>query len=87
TDDGQVVLGTEMIQLPGSGGVATITGSTAKANHVDWLKNREVSVNVNVYTARLADENNLLDCDLVDGLVADVQVKPNKVVCKLIGEK
>ncbi|MDR3373217.1 MAG: hypothetical protein P4L98_05755 [Ancalomicrobiaceae bacterium] len=84
---GQVVLGSEDVQLPGSGGVATITGKTARADHLDWLLNREVSVNVNVYTARLADKNNLLDCELVEDIIVKLQTKPNPVKCKLIGEK
>lgn len=42
-------------------------------------------VNINVYTARHTDENNLLDCGLVDGPLADLTKTPQVITCKLIG--
>lgn len=45
----------------------------------------EPLVNVNVYTARFTDENNLIDCGLVDGPVASLTA-PQAVHCRLIGE-
>jgi hypothetical protein len=45
----------------------------------------EPVVNVNVFSARFTDENNLLDCDLVDGPVAGL-AGPQAVHCRLIGE-
>lgn len=43
-------------------------------------------LNVNVFSARFAHEDNLLDCGLVDGAVADLVGAVQKVHCKLIVE-
>lgn len=43
-------------------------------------------VNVNIYSARFGAEDNLLDCGLLDGPVADFAGKPQVLACKLIGE-
>jgi hypothetical protein len=42
-------------------------------------------VNVNVFTARHSDENNLIDCDFIDA-PADEITTPQPILCKLIGE-
>ncbi|MFT4151614.1 MAG: hypothetical protein QM656_15540 [Paracoccaceae bacterium] len=41
-------------------------------------------LNVNVWTARYADENNLLDCGIVDGAVAELTGKVQEIACKLL---
>ncbi len=43
-------------------------------------------LNVNVLSARFANEDNLLDCTLVDGPVKDLEGAVQAVHCKLIGE-
>jgi hypothetical protein len=43
-------------------------------------------LNLNVYSARWADENNILHCDLVDDALAKLTAAPQKVVCRLITE-
>ncbi len=43
-------------------------------------------VNVNLYSARISSEDNLLDCTLVDDEVAALTAAPQSVLCKLIGE-
>lgn len=42
-------------------------------------------VNVNVYSARHTDENNLLDCGIVDGPTEPLSKQPQLISCKLIG--
>lgn len=42
-------------------------------------------LNLNLYSARISDENNLLDCSFIDGPVKDLHAAPQEVVCKLIG--
>lgn len=42
-------------------------------------------LNVNVFTARFADEDNLLDCSLVEGPLAELAKSPQVITCKLIG--
>ncbi|CAN1500871.1 hypothetical protein MCELHM10_00492 [Paracoccaceae bacterium] len=43
-------------------------------------------MNVNVFSARWADEDNLLDCDFLDDKVAKLAAAPQAIHCKLIGE-
>ena len=43
-------------------------------------------LNVNVYTDRWTDENNLIDCGFLDAPVAELAAAPQKLHCKLIGE-
>lgn len=42
-------------------------------------------LNVNVFTARHTDENNLIDCGLVEGPIADLATAPQQMTCTLIG--
>ncbi|WP_309667820.1 hypothetical protein, partial [Tabrizicola sp.] len=44
----------------------------------------EPLVNVNVFTARVSDENNLIDCGLVDGPLSEFAGKEAVMTCKLI---
>lgn len=46
----------------------------------------EPRLNLNVYSGRWTDENNLLDCGFLDDAVAMLTAKPQVVLCKLIGE-
>ncbi len=41
-------------------------------------------LNVNVYSARLSSEDNLLDCDFLEGPVADLAKAPQVIRCKLL---
>ncbi len=42
-------------------------------------------VNVNVYSARISSEDNLLDCGIVDGPTDALSKSPQDITCKLIG--
>jgi hypothetical protein len=42
-------------------------------------------VNLNVFSARISDENNLLDCSFIDGPVKELSAEPQALYCKLIG--
>lgn len=84
---GQIDLGTEQVRLPASGGQAEISGRFVQIKHIDWVKNRTVQVNVNVFSARLSGPNNYLDCGAFDGAVVAARSKPVQMVCKLIGER
>ena len=42
-------------------------------------------VNVNVYSARITDENNLLDCGIVEGPTDELSKSTQEIACKLIG--
>jgi|GEM_PF-913322 len=45
----------------------------------------EPLVNVNVYSARLTDDNNLLDCGIVDGPTDAMSKSTQEIACKLLG--
>lgn len=82
---GMVDLGKENFELPGQPGVAHVTGKNVGGAKLKWIKGQP-SVNVNLYTSRKSSDENLIDCDLIDGAVAKVQAKPITVNCFLIGE-
>ncbi len=76
----------ETVEIPGSGGRAHIGGATVDARRLGWLSG-PVRVNVNVASARKSDPDNLLDCDFIDGAVADVRkTAPVTLHCYLIAE-
>jgi hypothetical protein len=84
---GKIDLGTEEVRLPASGGRGEITGKTVQIKHIDWVKGRAVRVNVNVFSARLSDPNNYLDCGAFEDAVAIARSKSVQMTCKLIGER
>ena len=43
-------------------------------------------VNVNVYSARLSNDDNLISCDFIDGPVSDLTTTPITLRCALIEE-
>ena len=50
---------------------------------LDWVV--APLVNVNVYSSRFVDENNILDCGLVEGSVADLALAEQSISCTLLG--
>ncbi len=86
TDEmGMVDLGKESFELPGQPGIVHITGKNAGGAKLKWVKGQP-GVNVNLYTSRKSSDQNLIECDLIDGAVVKVQAKPIIVHCFLIGE-
>ncbi len=83
---GQVDMGEEKVQLPSTGGTATLSGKKVAISHIGWVKDQNVQVLVNVYTARLKDPNNLLDCGLFQDSVTLARKGPVAIACKVIGE-
>jgi hypothetical protein len=60
-----------------------VLGGAMAAQPRGWVV--EPLINVNVFTARFGDENNLLDCGLVDGPVAALAKEVQRISCSLIG--
>ena len=50
---------------------------------LDWVV--APLVNVNVYSSRFVDENNILDCGLVEGPVAELSLAEQSISCTLLG--
>ena len=84
-DDGTINLGVEDVTISGAGGRAQITGRPYRRENAEWVEG-EVRVNVNVYTARLSDPDNLLDCDHFNEEIFEARAKPVAIFCKLITE-
>jgi hypothetical protein len=85
-EEGKIDLGTEEVTLPASGGHAEFTGRSVKPGRIGWVKDRDVQILVNVYSARLSGPNNILNCDIFDGSVTAARATPPQIVCKLIEE-
>jgi hypothetical protein len=79
---GLVFLGSEQAEVwPGNQTLRL--GGTLAAAPLDRVI--EARVNINVFTARLVDEDNLLDCGLVDGPITDMQANSPEMLCTLLG--
>lgn len=83
TDEmGMVYLGTEEATIfPANQRIEL--GGFLDAAPLDWTV--APLVNVNVYSSRFVDENNMLDCGLVEGLVAELAQADQAISCRLLG--
>jgi hypothetical protein len=80
---GTILLMSEDLTLhPGPARV--VVGSNLSATPMDQVT--VPYMNVNVASARWTDENNLLDCDVLDDVVTKLAATSQKIHCKLIGE-
>lgn len=75
----------EEMEIPGTGGRAHICGVNVDPNRLDWLAG-PVKVNFNVSSARKSSSDNLLACDFIDRVLADVRKAPVTLRCALIEE-
>lgn len=83
---GMLDLKSETLSLPGEPGIAHITGRDVPAERLTFL-NGPVSVNVNIWSSRKAGDDNILNCDFIDGEVAKVaKTPPINLHCSLISE-
>lgn len=78
-----VYLGAETYQIFPRDQIITLGGAQAGLP-LDLVK--EPMLTVNVYTARHVFEDNLLNCDLVSGTLAELAGKTHSLHCKLIGD-
>jgi hypothetical protein len=60
------------VGITGTGGQVRISGATVDPKRLDWLAG-PANVNVNVASARKSSPDNLLDCDFIDGALANVR--------------
>jgi hypothetical protein len=85
-EPGQVEIVRDMVTLPAAGGTAEMPGRGVRAADAAKIGANPVNVNINVFSARKAAPDNLLDCDLFDDAVAIARAKPIAITCRLIGE-
>ena len=83
-EDGSVYLGGETFQVHPAESQVIVLGGSIAAMPRDWVVAPEI--NVNVFTARYAAEDNLIDCDLVEGSVAEIAAAQNAISCRWLGE-
>lgn len=83
---GHINLGNELVTLPGGTGPIHFTGRNVAADRLGWIEGG-MKVNVNVYSARRSNPDNILACDFIDGsLAAVVEAQPITLRCGLIAE-
>ncbi len=82
-DDGQVDLGADRPQFEPVSATVHIPGTGLKTANLQDI-NGDPIVLVNVYTARKADKDNLLDCGIFEDTIRKAQAQPVQIACKLI---
>lgn len=82
---GLLDLGSEDIDLPDDMRSARVTGGTVDAERLRLIDGGAM-VNVNVFSSRRHDDDNILDCDFIDGAVSDLASRPVHLRCFLISE-
>ena len=82
---GHIDLGQETLDLPGVAGEVKLSGRGVEADRLKWVKG-PVHVNVNVFSARKSSEDNILNCDFIDGELAKVARSRIALRCALIEE-
>lgn len=82
-EDGSVYLGGETLQVFPVDQRVTLGGALS-AMPAGWTD--VPRINVNVFTARFVAEDNLIDCGLVEGPVAEIAAAENVVECRWLEE-
>lgn len=60
-----------------------VLGGAMAGAPLEWVI--EPIINVNVFTARMTDQNNLLNCGLVEGPVEEMEGAVQTIACSLLG--
>ncbi|PLP57552.1 hypothetical protein CYK37_20750 [Mesorhizobium loti] len=82
---GMIDLGTETIEQSGVAGPVHVSGHTVSAERLQWIQG-PVKVNVNLFSSRKASDDNILNCDFIDGDVKAAVKAPVTLHCSLIAE-
>jgi len=83
---GTIDLGTENREVIGAEGLVRITGKKVDLRRLEWIKG-SVLLNVNVYSARRTNPDNILSCDFFDGKLSSAVRKAPVLHCTLIEER
>lgn len=86
-EEGSITLGTDEVTVPGRPGPVAVSGRGLIAARLAWIRPGTARVNVNLYSARRSGPDNILDCGLVEGPLAQMTGRTHAVRCKLIGER
>ncbi len=81
---GQINLGADDIKVQPSSRSVIVPGAAIDPKVLASDVDGPPQVLVNVYTSRMADENNLINCGIYEGPIAMAQQKPVDIRCDLI---
>ena len=81
---GQIDLGRREVEIPGAG-TAAFGGADLRLDRLDAVAG-EPQVNVNVYSGRRSEEDNLLDCGFFQDAVGVATRAPVALACRLLSE-
>lgn len=86
--EGVIPLGEENLERKpvAAGDRMTFVGKGFKTADLKWVKPGGARVLINVYSARKVADDNLLDCAIYEGTLAEAAAKPVLISCKLIDE-
>lgn len=84
-DIGMIDLGSDTIEMKGLPGPVHITTEHVSGERLGWIEG-PVNVNVNLFSSRKSSEDNVLNCDFVDGQVELAAKAPITLHCSLIEE-
>ena len=85
-EEGGINLGDDTFTVPARSGPVAVTGRGFLAAQLAWVRPGTTRVNVNLYSARRSGPDNILECGLVEGPLAQIAGRTHPVRCKLIGE-
>jgi hypothetical protein len=81
---GQINLGADDIKVQPASRIVVIPGAAIDPKVLASDVDGSPQVLVNVYTSRMAHENNLINCGIYEGPIAMAQQKPVDIRCDLI---
>ncbi len=81
--DGEVDLGSENLQLMPQQSQAVFSGAVIGATDLKSIAGKP-HVLINVFSARLANPDNILNCSIFDGEIATAQAKTPQITCDLL---
>lgn len=86
TEPGVIELAAGSATIPGAGGAVHLDGTASGIDLAVAYGQNTVNLNINVFSARLKAQDNLLDCSFFDDRLPLAQSEPVRIACKLIGE-
>ena len=85
-DPHDIDLGEDQIDVQ-PGAPAVIPPHTFDRKLLQKAFDRIPAVNINVFSSRKVFRDNILDCNVVQGGIAELATRPQTIICKLIGER
>lgn len=81
---GMIALGMDRVTVTGKAQRVVVPIRKLDRVRVAWVVGGQPHLLINVFTARRKNPDNLLNCDIYDGPLADIRGKPIAIKCDLI---